>query len=82
MSKNYSEELIGIKIKVVQARNKRLEGVEGRIIDETKNTLRIITDEQKEKTLLKQGAVFLVNKQKITGADILCRPEERIKLRK
>ena len=78
-SKTYSEEFIGTKIRVVQARNKSLEGITGRIIDETKNTFKILTDKQEEKTLLKQGAVFMINKNRIIGKNFLHRPEERIK---
>lgn len=79
MSKKYSEEFIGTQIEVVQARNKSLEGVKGRIIDETKHTFKIITNKKEEKTLLKQEAVFMINKHKIMGKDLLHRPEERIK---
>ncbi|KYK24569.1 hypothetical protein AYK26_03235 [Euryarchaeota archaeon SM23-78] len=75
------EEFIGQRIKVVQARNTSIEGTEGTIKEDTKNTFRILTDDNKAKILLKQGAVFMINKQKIRGEDLLFRPEERIKLK-
>ncbi|MBW2991157.1 ribonuclease P protein subunit [Candidatus Woesearchaeota archaeon] len=83
MSKSYPEEFIGRRIKVIQASNNSLKGTEGTIIDDTKNTFKIINDKQEEKILLKQGCVFLVdNKEKVQGKDLLQRPEERIKPRK
>ena len=82
MSENYPEEFLGGKIKVLQARNKSLEGIEGRIIDETKHTFRVKTAKREEKTLLKQGAVFVIANKKLRGSELLRRPEERIKPRK
>jgi len=82
MSKSHTEEFIGRKIKVVQARNKSLELMEGKIIDETKNTFRIINGKNTQKTLLKKGTFFLIGSKIIRGNNILCRPEERIKLKK
>jgi RNase P/RNase MRP subunit p29 len=83
-----SEEFIGAKIRVLDAPNKSLKGFEGFIIDETKNTFRIKiqnNNQQKktnqEKTILKKGAVFLINSQRIDGDEITRRPEERIKLK-
>ena len=61
---SHSVEFIGAKIRVISSANKCLEGLEGSIIDETKNTLRIRDRCDEEKTLLKQGAVFLINNQK------------------
>jgi len=78
----HSAEFIGAQIKVIKAANKSLEGTEGSIVDETKSTFKIINTKNEEKTLLKKGAVFLINNQRINGNDILRRPEERIKLKK
>jgi RNase P/RNase MRP subunit p29 len=81
-SAEFSAEFIGAQIKVIKAANKSLEGMEGSIVDETKSTFKIINTENKEKILLKKGAVFLISNQRINGDDILRRPEERIKLKK
>ena len=82
MIRYYPEEFIGKEVKVVQGRNKNLEGIQGRIIDETKNAFRIMTNKKEEKTVLKQDAVFMINNQKVKGEDILFRAEERVKLKR
>jgi RNase P/RNase MRP subunit p29 len=82
MSMIHSVEFIGAKIKVVSASNKSLTGLEGSIVDETKNTFKIKNNQGEEKTLLKKGTVFLINNQTIKGDEITRRPEERIKLKK
>lgn len=79
MSMNHPEEFIGKEINVVQARNKTLEGIKGKIIDETRNSFQIRTNNQEKKTLLKQGTIFMINENKIKGSDIIRRPEERIR---
>lgn len=85
---SYTEEFIGKTIKVVRAKNKSLEGIEGIIVDETKNTFKILKkkkskkNEQEEKTVLKKGTVLIINNQTINGNEISKRPEERIKTNK
>ena len=76
-----SAEFIGAKIKIIRANNKSLEGMEGSVVDETKSTFKIKNTNEEEKTVLKSGAVFLINNQEIKGDEILRRPEERIKLK-
>jgi ribonuclease P protein subunit POP4 len=78
----YAAEFIGVKIKVMNATNKSLQGLEGNIIDETKNSFKIKNSKQEEKTVLKKGAVFMINNNIIKGDEIIKRPEERIKLKK
>jgi ribonuclease P protein subunit POP4 len=78
----YAAEFIGAKIKVMNATNKSLQGLEGSIIDETKNSFKIKNSKQEEKTVLKKGAVFMINNNTIKGDEIIKRPEERIKLKK
>lgn len=75
-------EFIGEKIKVVKARNKTLEGLEGEIYWETKNTFEIKTKKGIKK-VPKEGTVFLfqTRKLKVDGNIILGRPEERLKKR-
>ena len=50
-------ELIGLDVEVVKAKNHSLEGIKGKIIDETKNTL-IIKQKDKMKKILKAQATF------------------------
>ena len=73
-------ELIGCNIEVVEADNKQLEGIKGRIIDETKNTITI--NDGKHKMLLKNQIRFIMEidgkRLKIDGKKINKRPEKRI----
>ena len=78
-------ELIGRNIEVTSSKNKSSIGLKGKIIDETKNTLTIKTDEGKRKTLIKSAVTIQIkkNNEKITikGEEIQLSPEERIKIR-
>lgn len=76
----YSHELIGEKIEVIKASNPSNLGITGKIVDETKSTIKVEC-EGKVKTLLKQTITFkLIGKnQLIKGSDIIKRPEERLK---
>ncbi len=65
---------IGKHIKVVQSTNAEQIGMEGTIVDETKNTF--VVD---GKTLIKDHAVFEIDGKEVQGKDILGRTEERIK---
>ena len=71
-------ELIGLEIVVIDADNKSLIGVKGKITDETKNTIKV-----NNKTLLKKQIIFMCTKNKhkvaIEGKYIVGKPEERIK---
>ena len=48
----------GAKVKVVKAKNKQLEGLEGIIVRETTRTFIVINSKDEVKTLLKEGSVF------------------------
>lgn len=75
-------ELIGLGVVVVDANNKSLIGIEGEIVDETRNTF-IIQTKSGEKSVLKKGTSFKLdlNDQKIIikGDILVGRPEDRIK---
>ena len=75
-------ELIGLDIEIVDAKNKSLIGLKGKIVDETKNTF-IIEVDSKEKKLLKDQITLIIHfekeKVKVEGKLFLGRPEERIK---
>jgi len=76
----YLHELIGEKIEVVEASNPSNLGITGKIVDETKSTIKV-DHKGKVKTLLKETITFkLIGKnQLINGKDIVKRPEERLK---
>ena len=65
-------DLIGKQIKVVEAKNKSLEGIQGTVIDETKNTIVVKSD--KVRKLLKNQIKIMVDGQIITP--VVARPWE------
>ena len=75
-------ELIGLKVRIVEARNKNYVGKEGMVVDETKNTI-VIEEGGKEKIIAKKGTVFEFHlpkgKVKLVGDKINYRPHERTK---
>jgi len=79
MTKNFlRREFIGLRVRVIEAKDKSLEGIEGEIIDETKNML-IIESEGKIKKIAKDIAKFEINGKIINGKEIKYRPEDRIR---
>jgi len=79
MDDNYSGEFIGSEIEVIKSKNKDMEGIKGKVIDETKNSLIIVNGQNQEKRLLKKGSVFRIQGKEIQGERTLRRPEERVK---
>lgn len=76
-------EFIGLRAKVVNSSNPNDVGIEGKVINETRNTF-IINHGNKNKTIAKNTAVFhftLSNGTtvEINGKTIVGRPEDRIK---
>ncbi len=76
--KYHPNEFIGLNIRVLQSNNKNLKGISGKIIDETKNSFKIISEDKKEKMIMKKDSIFMINNQEINGDNIIKRPEERI----
>jgi len=78
--KTFSDELIGKEIKIINSKDKNFLGLEGRIVDETKNTI-LIETKTGTKTVLKSAVDFEIkgSGQKIKGVTIKKRPEERLK---
>ncbi|MCC7575065.1 ribonuclease P protein subunit [Candidatus Woesearchaeota archaeon] len=77
---NIKDEFIGKKIKITKSTMKHQQGVEGIIVNETKNTFTILSD-GKEKKILKNKKEFMIEETKINGKKIQKRPEERIKIK-
>ena len=79
----YQQEYIGEKIKIIETTNKEQQNITGTIIDETKNTFTIQTDNEQKKRIkiIKKNAIFEINNQKIQGEKITKKPEERIKIK-
>jgi ribonuclease P protein subunit POP4 len=76
-----SHELIGLKCKVIDAMNPYLIGIEGTIVDETKNM--IIIKNKKEWKIPKKDVIleFTIGKKVIIkGSSLVGRPEDRVKI--
>jgi len=73
------QELIGKTITVIDAKNPTINGIKGKVVNETKNTLTIKT-EKKEKTIPKNQIIIQINNQKIYGKMLSFKPEDRIKI--
>ncbi|MBO8179575.1 MAG: ribonuclease P protein component 1 [Archaeoglobus sp.] len=73
---------IGLKVEVVESPNKSEVGMKGEVVDETQNTLKIMT-EKGLKVVAKRGRTFRVwykgKIMRIKGDLINFRPEDRIK---
>lgn len=78
--KVYPREFIGQEIEILASKNKSNLGLEGKVVDETKYTIRIL-HQGKIKSLMKNNITFRLKKssQVIAGKEIALRPEERIK---
>lgn len=76
----YRKELIGEEIEIVDSTNKSQMGMQGKVVDETKSTLKIDCAGG-IKTLLKNNLVFKITKtgETVAGKDVNKRPEDRIK---
>ena len=72
-------EFIGREVKAVNS------GIEGKVIDETKNSFLVKTKNDMKKRLLKQNSLFEFRSESgitvIDGNLILMRPEDRIKIK-
>jgi ribonuclease P protein subunit POP4 len=76
-------ELIGLKCKVVRSSNPEMIGIEGTVIDETKNMITIENDKRRQ--VQKHDATFqfeLENSVTIDGKLLVGRPEDRVNLRR
>ena len=80
MAKVYPEELIGQELEIITSQNPSNQGLKGKIVDETKHTIKII-HQGKIKTLLKSNLTFRLKGKAcvFVGKDLVKRPEERIK---
>ena len=75
-------ELIGLNARVVNSANKESIGINGKVVDETMNTLAIESNGT-ERIISKKGSVFEFEtnegKTRVDGDKINCRPEDRTK---
>ena len=79
MPKNLARhELIGLAIEIVEAKNASLNGLHGRIIDETTNMF-VIKKKNATKNIIKNQVKMKINGIIINGEELVGRSEERIK---
>lgn len=71
------DEFIGLPVQIDDCTDPSLRGVEGTIIDETKNML--VIESEKIRKVAKDIAVFRINGIAINGNKIKYRPEDRIR---
>ena len=80
--------LIGLKVEIIRSTQKSLQGLSGKVIDETKNliVIEIEKDNKKlEKKIAKIGCIFKFtipggdDKIEVNGNEIMFRPKDRPK---
>ena len=71
-------ELIGREVEIMDSKNKSLIGLRGKIIDETKKTL-LIESNDKKRLILKEQVILSIEGVKVDGKTIANRPEDRIR---
>ncbi len=77
-----AQELIGTSVEVIDAANREIIGLKGKVVDETKHTFTVMT-QKGERRIMKKGNVFVFTvsgrKIRIDGEKLEARPEERIR---
>jgi RNase P/RNase MRP subunit p29 len=71
-------ELIGEDTEIVKSSQREQSGMQGKIIDETLNTI-IIETKNGVKTIQKNAVTLKIKGEEIKGSELLFRPEDRIK---
>lgn len=68
-----------MNVRIVDSRNACAANLQGAVVDETRNTLVIQTNDGKRKKLVKSHHTFELDGTRVPGAVLEGRPEERIK---
>ena len=74
----YPHELIGEEVTIVKAKNPSNQGLQGKVVNETKFTLQIDV-KGLIKTVFKKDIVLKIKDQLLMGVELTKRPEDRIK---
>lgn len=72
-------ELIGVTLRVEKSSCKDLQGIEGVVLDESLNTLVLLTNKGKKRVPKKNCVFRLNNEELLDGSLVAIRPEERTK---
>jgi RNase P/RNase MRP subunit p29 len=73
----YTGPMIGNSITIIGASNSSLNGISGKVVNETKNMLSLLCNGRIKK-INKSGISIKVGNNVISGRQILKRPEERL----
>ncbi len=76
-------ELIGLEVTVAESTNKQIVGLHGKVVDESRQTLKI-KSEKGEKTVVKDQCIFSFCLPtgicvRVEGKQLVSRPEDRVK---
>jgi len=73
-----NEEHIGREV-IIESKNKHIDGLKGKIIDETKNTYLIKTERGKKRVIKNQIKIIFLNERlRVDGKKLIKRPEDRV----
>lgn len=78
------DEFIGKEVEIVVTKNKSILGMKGKIVDETKNSFKILVNKRnfrEFKLVMKKDNLFAIGKKIIVGNKIMKSPEDRIKMK-
>lgn len=80
----FQHELIGLNVEIIKSSHRGLVGIKGKVIDETRNTILVETNDRKESVIPKNMVIFHFQtpegqKVEIDGKILVSRPEDRIK---
>jgi len=84
MIKSIRDEFIGEQVEIVSSSNRQFLGLTGKIVDETRDSFKILVNKRnfKEfKVIFKKGNTFKIGGFLVQGIKIAKRPEDRIKLK-
>ncbi|MDZ4171067.1 MAG: ribonuclease P protein component 1 [Methanobacteriaceae archaeon] len=80
----FRHELIGLNVEIIESSHEGIIGIKGKVIDETRNTIRVEVNDGNESIIAKNVAIFHFQTPKgeiveIDGKILVSRPEDRIK---
>lgn len=82
----FRHEFVGLPVEVAESSHEGYRGIKGKVIDETKNTIKIEDEQGDEKVIPKKAVIFHFtlpsgSKVEVDGKIIAIRPENRVKKR-
>ena len=71
---------MGLPIKVITSKNLSLVGLEGVVVDETQNMIKMET-KQGIRNVQKSTGVFAIDGHRVVGSEVVLSPHERMKIK-